>query len=180
MEKKVRICTDKVFVRSMLAVFIVLIASVFLLTAFMDIEPFLIWLCLLAIVLVAWDYAIWVDCNEKEICVTRFGILKRHIRANRISSIQLIEWHRKGQFSLYLVICIDGHRPYNSKNVLMRTFFGLWVSSPKVFAIRILEHQYNEYIKELTELYGNVTLEDSFRKWQTKQAQKKLGRENPL
>lgn len=165
MEKRVRVRTDRLYAAGVFVMILGLTAVIFLVAAYTELDSFLRWFCLIIWVLGIVQYTYWVDCSENEICVTRLGILKRCISAERISSIQLVARRRKARAYPYLVICLDGHRPYNFKNVFVRLFFALWKLSPKVIVVGIQEYQCAGYKEKLTELYGNVTLDESFTKW---------------
>ncbi len=97
-----------------------------------------------------------VDCTKDEVCVN-YGFIKRRISTKRISAIQFVSLN-KGP---YLIICIDGHRPFDD-NVESKFFF----ISRKVICIAMPYLKSVEYAKVISELYENVTIEKSFIKWQ--------------
>ena len=167
MEKKVRIGMDKWFVIGKFVILILFTAFVFWGIYNRGMNPFLGWLCLLSAVLFIWENVYWIDCTKNEICVSRLGILKRHISADRISSIQLIAWRRRFQTYLFVVICLDGHRPYDYNHL-----FFFWQLSPKVIAVPIVDYEWKEHSQKLTKLYGNVELHPSFRDWRKRQNKK--------
>ena len=87
MEKKVRIGMDKWFVIGKFVVLILFTAFVFWGIYNRGMNPFLGWLCLMPAVLFIWENVYWIDCTKNEICVSRLGILKRHISADRMITI---------------------------------------------------------------------------------------------
>ena len=178
MEKKVRVCMEKRYAIRAFVVFAIFTAFIFWLTATREMKPFLQWSCLLGVVLFVWENAYWADCSKNEICVTRLGIFKRRISAERISSIHLAAQRNKHQTKLYVVICLNGHQACNFENLIAPVWLTRWYLSSKVIVIHILECQYKEYIQKLTKLYGNVTLDQSFRTWrkiENKKSRKKKG-----
>ena len=101
-----------------------------------------------------------IDCTKEEICVRRMYFFKRHIEADRITTIQILI--RKSEPTI--VFCIDNHKLY--KQTIIRRFFpNAPMLSRKVIHIRILEDECTHYIDSLNILYGNVILDESYIKW---------------
>lgn len=167
MEKKVRIGPNQWYVIGKLFILIVFATAVFWVSYQRGMDSFLRWLCILVGVIFLWSNVYWADCSKNEICTTRLGILKRHIPAERISSVQLVAWRSRHQTHLFVVICLDGRILYDYDRVFLS-----WRLSPKVIAIPILKSEWREHSQNLAKLYGNVEHHPSFRYWRKGQNKK--------
>ncbi len=99
-----------------------------------------------------------VEFDKEEICINHCYLFRRHITSDRISSIQLVAINS----APVLIVCIDGHRPYND------TFEFKWFySSLKVIRMQLpfSREKREEYVTGLKALYGDkVIVEKSYKK----------------
>ena len=102
----------------------------------------------------------WIDFSENEVCMYNCYIFRRRVSADRITSIEFAVISGK----IMLILCFDGHRPYSDFGLSDSVFF----MSRKVYQMLIFEDKCDECIEKLTELYGEVTLCDSYKKHRSK------------
>ena len=120
---------------------------------------------LVLLCIVVYAFFFWIDFGPDEICVN-YLIFRRRISVHRISSIEIARL-RNG---CNLIICIDGHSPYIPKddtNSFLQSFIKPWRKrffclSFRVITIKFSLFKCEEYIKILTQLYGDVILEQRY------------------
>lgn len=164
MEKKVRVCTDKVYVGTMLFV-TVAVATAFLI---INVDPFANWILAAALVVTPLGLIRWVDCTPEGICASRCFFIRRKIEAKRISSVQFVSFQQKFSTYQYFIICIDGHRPFHCGKYKQDFFFSqLFFLSPKVISVRLLKNQCPDYIEKISRLYDCVAVDEIFAQMQS-------------
>ena len=92
--------------------------------------------------------------TEEHIIVRYLYIPVRRISVSRVNSIEFVM--QKGE--PYLVVCLDDHMPVSESHKKLKLF----MTSSKMIVISVPDKKREEYVKEMKQLYSNV----SFVNWE--------------
>lgn len=87
--------------------------------------------------------------TEEHIIVRYFYIPVRRISVNRISSIEFV----MQQGEAYLVVCLDDHMPVSESHKKLKLF----MTTSKMIVVFVPNKKREEYVREIKQLYSNVT-----------------------
>ena len=108
------------------------------------------------------------EFSSEGICVCYLFFFKRHISADRITSIRFVVEGSRPSLAIFL----DGQEAKTDRHLFRKAIF-----HPRtIIRINIWEEDVDGYLKNLTTLYNNVKLGDSYLAWKMNKFKSQLKR----
>ena len=161
--KKISVFSKEINALALIFIIIILIGWMIILVTGVTIDGTMHFIFLLSLILLSLAIR-RIEFSKDDVCIYYCNILRRRIAADRMTSIQFAIDSGK----IMLILCFDGHRPYNDIGITLGSFFWTW----KVDYVYVSEDKCDECIEKLTELYGEVTLCGSYKKYKARKKKK--------